>query len=397
MGAITNRQLFLANLAQTSHAPLLMEVESAHGVYLNGPEGQQWIDLISGISVSNVGHSHPKVVEAIQNQVSKYMHIMVYGELVLSPQVLFARALLDRLPSYLDNCYFVNSGSEAIEGALKLAKRYTGRPEIVAFNNAYHGSTHGALSIMGSEYFRNSFRPLLPGVNHLDFDNAEQLALITNNTACVVIELVRGEVGAEEASKNFISQVQDRCKQTGALLVVDEIQSGFHRTGPFMAFMDYNIKPDILVLGKSIGGGMPMGAFIASRNVMACLAENPVLGHITTFGGHPVCCAAAKASLEVLSAIGGDEIERKANLFRSLLVHPAIKSITGKGLMMGLTFSSEQVAKDVIQACIQNGVLTDWFLFAPHKLRLAPPLVINDNEIKIACDRIIKSIDQVVN
>ena len=397
MGAITNRQLFLANLAQTSHAPLFMEVESAQGVYLNGPDGQQWIDLISGISVSNVGHSHPKVVEAIQSQVSKYMHIMVYGELVLSPQVLFARALLDRLPSYLDNCYFVNSGSEAIEGALKLAKRYTGRPEIVAFNNAYHGSTHGALSIMGSEYFRNSFRPLLPGVNHLDFDNAEQLALITNNTACVVIELVRGEVGAEEASKNFISQVQDRCKQTGALLVVDEIQSGFHRTGPFMAFMDYNINPDILVLGKSIGGGMPMGAFIASRNVMSCLAENPVLGHITTFGGHPVCCAAAKASLEVLSAIGVAEIERKANLFRSLLVHPAIKSITGKGLMMGLTFSSEQVAKDVIQACIQNGVLTDWFLFAPHKLRLAPPLVINDNEIKIACDRILKSIDQVVN
>lgn len=397
MGAITNRQLFLANLAQTSHAPLLMEVESAQGVYLNGPEGNQWIDLISGISVSSVGHSHPHVIEAIQNQVSKYMHIMVYGEMVLNPQVVFARALLEKLPNYLDNCYFVNSGSEAIEGAMKLAKRFTGRPEIVAFNNAYHGSTHGALSLMGSEYFRNSFRPLLPGVNHLDFDNAEQLALITDKTACVVIELVRGEVGAEEATAIFITQVHERCKLTGALLVVDEIQSGFHRTGPFMAFMDYNINPDILVLGKSIGGGMPMGAFVASRNIMSSLAENPVLGHITTFGGHPVCCAAAKASLDVLSAIGKDEIERKANLFRSLLVHPAILSITGKGLMMGLTFSSEQFAKDVIQACIENGVLTDWFLFAPHKLRLAPPLVINDSEIRTACERILKSIDQVLN
>lgn len=397
MGAITNRQLFLANLAQTSHAPLLMEVESAQGVFLNGPDGKQWIDLISGISVSSVGHSHPDVIDAIQSQVSKYMHIMVYGEMVLSPQVIFARTLIGKLPAYLDNCYFVNSGSEAIEGALKLAKRFTGRPEIVAFNNAYHGSTHGALSVMGSEYFRNSFRPLLPGVFHLDFDDEEQLSQISSKTACVVIELVRGEAGAVEANPSFISKVEKRCKQTGALLVVDEIQSGFHRTGPFMAFMDYNIEPDILVLGKSIGGGMPMGAFVASKKLMSCLAENPVLGHITTFGGHPVCCAAAQASLEVLCAIGKDEIERKASLFRRLLVHPAIKSISGKGLMMGLTFSSEQVAKDVINACIENGVLTDWFLFAPHKLRLAPPLVINDDEIRIACDRILMSINQVSN
>lgn len=397
MGNLTNRQLFLSHLAQTSHEPLLIDIESASGVVLHGTEGRQWLDLISGISVSSAGHCHPEIVEAIHHQLEQYMHVMVYGELIMSPQVRFAQALVELLPAPLDSCYFVNSGSEAIEGAMKLAKRYTGRPHIMGFNHAYHGSTQGALSIIGSEYFRNAFRPLLPGVHHLDYDAFDQLDLIDANTACVIIEMVRGEAGALCANPEFVAAIYRKCKQTGALFIVDEIQTGFHRTGPFMAFMDYHVVPDILVLGKAIGGGMPMGAFVANRDMMASFASNPVLGHITTFGGHPVCCAAAMASLKVVSGIGSDEVERKGRLFKELLTHPAIISISGKGLMMGLEFASEKLAKDVITRCIQNGLFTDWFLFAPHRIRVAPPLIISDEEIREACKIILDSIHQVTH
>lgn len=390
----TNRQLFLNHLAQTSDAPVLLEIESAKGVELFGNDGKKWLDLISGISVSNVGHCHPDVVRAVTEQASRYMHVMVYGELVQSPQVQFAKALTDLLPPQLDNCYFVNSGSEAIEGAMKLSKRYTGRHEIIAFNNAYHGSTQGALSIIGSEYFRNSYRPLLPSVRHVGYNDLEALLSITDQTACVIIEAIQGEAGAVVPSRGFLKAVSERCSHTGTLLVIDEIQTGFRRSGPMMAFMDEGIVPDILVLAKGMGGGMPLGAFISSKEIMSCLVSNPVLGHITTFGGHPVSCAAALAALNIVVKLDAQEIQRKGELFRSLLVHPQIKEITGKGLLLGVDFGSEAVNKRVITRCIEKGVFTDWFLFAPHKMRIAPPLIIEDHQIFMACEIILKAIDE---
>ncbi|MFM7078666.1 MAG: aspartate aminotransferase family protein [Bacteroidota bacterium] len=393
--SLTTRQLFLQSLAQTSSQPLALEVVSANGLELLGSNGEKWLDLISGISVSSVGHSNPDVLSAIHDQASKFMHLMVYGELALSPQVNFANALLDLLPASLNNCYFVNSGSEAIEGAMKLAKRFTGRSDMVAFNDAYHGSTQGALSIIGSEYFRRSFRPLLPGVTHIDFDDEQQLGLINSQTACVVMEMVRGEAGAVVPTAGFVKKVHDRCKHVGALFVVDEIQSGFYRTGPFMAFMDEGVEPDILVIGKAMGGGMPLGAFIASNKIMSSLMDHPVLGHITTFGGHPVCCAAGSASLNVLSKIGTDRIAYLGQLFKSKLVHPQIKSVSGKGLLLGVDLGTEVFNRSVVNECISRGVLTDWFLFAPHKLRIAPPLIISEEQVDWACDVILESIDVV--
>lgn len=387
----------MESLAQTSGQPLAMEVVSAQGVELFGPNGETWIDLISGISVSSVGHSNPDVLQAINEQASKYMHLMVYGELALSPQVEFARSILERLPKSLDNCYFVSSGSEAIEGAMKLAKCHTGRFEIAAFNNAYHGSTQGALSIIGSEYFRRSYRPLLPGIKHLDFDDEKQLEQIDSSTACVVMEMVRGEAGAMNPMTGFIKKVYDRCKHVGALFVVDEIQSGFYRTGPFMAFLDEDVVPDILVIGKAMGGGLPLGAFIAPKQIMSSLMENPVLGHITTFGGHPVCCAAGNASLSVLSQIGAHRIEQAETLFREKLVHPRIHSVSGKGLLLGVDLGTEAFNRAVVSECINRGLLTDWFLFAPHKLRIAPPLIISDDHISKACEVILESIEAVAS
>ncbi len=390
----TNRQLFLTHLAPTSDAPLLLEIEKASGVELHGKNGKKWLDLISGISVSNVGHCHPDVVRAVTDQAALYMHLMVYGELVQSPQVAFAKALTEQLPPTLQSCYLVNSGSEAIEGAMKLAKRYTGRHEIVAFNNAYHGSTQGALSIIGSEYFRNSFRPLLPSIQHLEFNNTSDLNRITNQTACVIVEVVQGEAGAKTPGDGYMQEIARVCHDTKALLVIDEIQTGFKRTGPFMAFMDYAVVPDILVLAKGMGGGMPLGAFISSGAIMSTLAHNPVLGHITTFGGHPVSCAAALAALKIVLAMEEKEILIKGELFRKLLVHPSIKSVTGKGLLLGVEFESEALNKKIIDQCIADGLFTDWFLFAPHKMRIAPPLIINDHQIFMACEIILKAIEK---
>lgn len=376
---------------------MLMEMVKASGVTMTDAEGRQYLDLISGISVSNVGHCHPKVVDAVRHQAGEYMHLMVYGELVQSPQVKLAQKLTSMLPPSLNCCYFVNSGSEAVEGAMKLAKRATGRHEMISFHNAYHGSTQGALSLIGSEEFRNAYRPLLPSIKRLKFNNIDELSEISSRTACVVAEVIQGEAGALVPDKGYLKLLEQRCRQTGALLIVDEIQTGFRRTGPMMALMTEDITPDILVLAKGMGGGMPIGAFIADKLLMDQLSTKPVLGHITTFGGHPVCCAAALASLTIVAAMDEQEIIRKGELFRSGLVHQQIRAITGRGLMMGIEFSDEIFCKKVISRCLKNGVFTDWFLFAPHKMRLAPPLIIDDHQIFMATEIILRSIEEVMN
>jgi len=394
---LSNRQLFLNHLAPTSDAPLMLEIEKAVGMVLYGAEGKEWLDLISGISVSNVGHCHPEVVQAVREQAGKYMHLMVYGEVVQSPQVTYAHELTAMLPGNLNCCYLVNSGSEAIEGAMKLAKRVTGRHEIVAYNNAYHGSTQGALSIIGSEYFRNSYRPLLPSIRHIEYNSFSGLDQISTNTACVIAEVVQGEAGCILPVQGYLKALAEKCTATGALLVFDEIQTGFNRTGSFMAFSAEQVIPDILVVAKGMGGGMPLGAFIASKEMMHTFTENPALGHITTFGGHPVSCAAAKATLHILKSMNPSDVTRKGELFRSLLVHSSVRSISGKGLLLAVEFESESFNRKVINRCIENGIFTDWFLFAPHKMRIAPPLIIEDHQIFMACEIILKSIDEVNN
>ncbi|MBN8702544.1 MAG: aspartate aminotransferase family protein [Bacteroidetes bacterium] len=380
---MNNRELFYSHLAQTSPAPLALEIDKADGVYLYDTYGKKYIDFISGISVSNIGHRHPNVLKAVNAQLEKYMHLMVYGEYVQSPQVLLAKALADVLPQNLSSCYFVNSGAEAIEGAIKLAKRFTGRPEIISFTNSYHGSTTGALSIMGSETFKNSFRPLLPATRTLEYNNFDQLYFITEQTACVVIEPVQGEAGIIIPHDGYLKSIYNRCKEVGALLVLDEIQTGFGRTGNLFAFQEYEFTPDILVLAKGMGGGMPIGAFIASKEIMNSLTHNPVLGHITTFGGHPVSCAAALATLQtILNEKITDTVLEKSNyIVKNIKPSPLIKSIRAKGLLIGIEFESEQMNFKVIEKCIASGLITDWFLFNASTLRIAPPLTISQSEM----------------
>lgn len=390
---LTQRQLFLNHVAQTSDAPLMLEIVKAEGVELTASDGKKYVDLISGISVSNVGHRHPDVVDAIKKQLDKYMHLMVYGEYVQSPQVLLAKALTESLPPKLSSCYFVNSGAEAIEGAMKLAKRYTRRTEIIAFKNAYHGSTHGALSLMSDEYFKEAFRPLLPEVRFLDFNNAAHLQEISERTACVVSEVIQGEAGVVLPHKGFHKLLRKRCDETGTLLISDEIQTGFGRTGTLFAFEQYDFIPDILALAKGMGGGMPIGTFISSKQIMNSLTHNPVLGHITTFGGHPVSCAASIAALQIVKGISQKDIKQKENLFRAKLKHPLIKNISGKGLLLAVEFENAELNRKSITRCIQNGVITDWFLFADHKMRIAPPLTITNECIEQCCGIILKSID----
>jgi putrescine aminotransferase len=390
---LSQRQLFLHHLAQTTDFPLLLEIESAEGIYLFGPNGEKYIDLISGISVSNIGHRHPAVIDAIKKQLDKYLHLMVYGEIVQSPQVRLAAKLAEILPSSLSMVYLVNSGSEAIEGAMKLAKRHTGRANIISCKNAYHGSTQGSLSLNGSEHFKQAFRPLLPGVKNIEFGNIEDIQLIDDTFAAVFIETVQGEAGVRVASEEYFRLLRKRCDETGVLLVLDEIQTGFGRTGKFWGFEHYNIIPDILVCAKGMGGGMPLGAFISSEKIMSSLKQNPMLGHITTFGGHPVSCAASLATIEVIQNENLiSEVEKKNLLFHQLLVHPEIKNIRSKGLMIAVEFQSFKKLKEVIDRCIENGLLTDWFLFCDNSMRIAPPLTITENEIEGACKIILKSI-----
>lgn len=383
---LTNRQLFLNHNAQTSDAPLLIEIDHASGVYMYGANNEKYLDLISGIGVSNVGHCHPKVIQAVQEQAAKYMHLMVYGEFIQSPQVDLAVKLTQTLPEKLDAVYLVNSGSEATEGALKLAKRYTNRREIISCVNAYHGSSHGALSVMGNEFFKQSFRPLLPGIKHIHFNKIDDLTLITEQTAAVIIETVQGEAGVRIADVEYMKALRARCTYTGTLLILDEIQCGFGRTGTFWAFEKYGIEPDILLTAKGMGGGMPIGAFISSKEIMATLSHNPVLGHITTFGGHPVSCAAALACMKILEEESlVSSVKHKADLFLKHLTHPGIKEIRNAGLMMAVEFESYPVLKKIIDQAITKGVLTDWFLFCDNSMRIAPPLIITEEQIVEAC------------
>ena len=393
---MNSRQLFYNFLGQTSEAPLAIEIERAEGLYMYGPDGKEYLDLISGISVSNVGHCHPEVVDAVKKQAETYMHLMVYGEFVQSPQVQLAQFLTQNLPEKLDNVFLVNSGSEAIEGAMKLAKRFTGRSEIVAFKKAYHGSTQGSLSIMGDETMKNVFRPLLPDVRILEYNNIKQLAQITSRTACVVAETIQGEAGAEAPDPGFLKQLRKVCDKNGTLLILDEIQAGCGRSGSLWAFEHYDIVPDILTLAKGMGGGLPIGAFISSKKIMQSLTHDPVLGHITTFGGNAVCAAAALANLKVIVREKlWKNATRQEKLFRQMLVHPKIKSIRGRGLMLALEFGDFNENKLIIDKLIEKGIITDWFLFAPHCLRIAPPLIISEDEVQKACKIILETLDEI--
>jgi acetylornithine/succinyldiaminopimelate/putrescine aminotransferase len=452
---LNQRELFLRHVAQTSTAPLALEIVKAEGCTLYGADGKEYIDLIGGISVANVGHRHPKVIEAIQKQLDAYLHIMVYGEFIEAPQVQYARLLTDNLPASLNSVYFTNSGAEAVEGAMKLAKRVTNRTQIIGFKNSYHGSTQGALSVMGDEYWRNAFRPLLPDVLHLDYNSFESLHSITELTACVIAETVQAEAGIIIPSKEWMLALRKKCTDTGTLLILDEIQAGFGRTGKLWGFEHFvqkdsfgDIVPDILLLGKALGGGMPLGAFIADKKLMDAFTDNPVLGHITTFGGHPVCCAAGMAAMKVLlgsrnsvptinernlsdsyrdvpsdnerngsdsyqDALSDNErngvplsmidtVTAKEKLFLSLLDHPKIKTVRSFGLWMAVEFDSFETNKKVIDYCINGSgprigrgpdplVLTDWFLFAPNCLRISPPLIISEDEIEKACTVLLKA------
>lgn len=368
---------------------MAFEIARAEGCFLYDVQGKEYIDLAGGISVANTGHRHPKVIEAIQKQLDAYLHVMVYGEFIESPQVQYARLLTEQLPASLNSVYFTNSGAEAVEGAMKLAKRVTNRSQMIAFKDSYHGSTQGALSVMGDEYWRNAFRPLLPDVLHLEYNSFESLNEITELTACVIAETVQAEAGIIVPTKEWMQALRKRCDETGTLLILDEIQAGFGRTGKLWGFEHFDIVPDILLLGKALGGGMPLGAFIADKKLMDAFTSNPVLGHITTFGGHPVCCAAGMAAMKVLldeKMVEG--VKQKEELFKSLLTHPKIKAIRSFGLWMAVEFDSFETNKQVIDACIANGVMTDWFLFAPHCLRISPPLVIGDDETRKVCDTV---------
>ena len=393
---ISNKQLFLLNTAQTSTTPKMLEIDYADGIYIYDMSGKSYIDLVSGFAVSNIGHRHPAVLKAIQKQLDKYLHLTVYGEYIQSPMVKFASKLVSSLPSSLNNVYFVNSGTEATEGALKLAKRYTGRSGIVSCKNSYHGSTHGALSVMGNEAYKQAYRPLLPDVSFMRFGVSEDLKMITEDTAAVIMETVQGEAGIRVPTLEYMKLLRDRCTTTGALLILDEIQAAFGRTGRLFAFEHFEIVPDILLLAKALGGGMPIGAFIADQKVMSVLAENPILGHITTFGGHPVSCSAGLASLEViLNDRLVDGVDEKERLFCELLVHPLIREIRGKGLMLSLQLDSFEQVEKVSHLCSDNGVIIDWFLHCETALRIAPPLIINEKEIRSVCTVILNALNQL--
>lgn len=383
---ISLRQLFLLNNAQTSSTPRLLQVDRAKGIYLYDPEGKAYMDFVSGFAVSNVGHCHPAVVQAVKEQADRYMHVAVYGEYVQAPQVLFAEKLVSVLPAGLDSVYFVNSGAEATEGAIKLAKRFTGRSKIISCHHAYHGSTHGALSVMGNEYYKQAYRPLLPDVHFIHYNQTTDLELIDSETACVILESIQGEAGVRVASNVYMQALRKRCDETGTLLIFDEIQTGFGRTGKLFAFEHFGMQPDILLLAKGIGGGMPVGAFIASREVMNCLKDNPILGHITTFGGHPVSCAAGLATLQTIideKLMAG--VDKKEALLRELLVHPSIREIRGKGLMLCIQLDTFQQVEEVSRKCVENGVIVDWFLHCDTAIRIAPPLIVSEEEIRKAC------------
>jgi acetylornithine/succinyldiaminopimelate/putrescine aminotransferase len=390
---MNGRQLFQQYLAQTSTEPIGLHITGASGNYISDIDGKKYLDLIGGISVCNIGHRHPKVVAAIKQQADEYLHVMVYGELVQSPQVQYAAMLAKHLPDQLNSVYFTNSGTEATEGAIKLARRATGRPGIISCNKSYHGSTLGSLSLMGDEYWRNAFRPLLPGVKRYNYNSTDLIEAIDTDTACVIIETIQAEAGVIEPQTEWLNKLRQRCNETGTLLIMDEIQCGFGRTGNMWGFEHYNIVPDIVLLGKALGGGMPLGAFVSSGELMQTLTHDPVLGHITTFGGHPVCCAAGMAAMQVLldeQLIAG--ITAKEQLFHSSLKHPAIKAVRSKGLLVAIELDTADHVLATLKECLKKGLFSDWFLFAANCIRVAPPLTITEAEIKEACAIIMDSL-----
>ena len=393
---LNNRQLFLLNTAQTSSSPRLIEIEKAEGLYLYGPNGERYMDLVSGFAVSNIGHRHPNVLAAIKEQLDKFLHVTVYGEFVQAPQVALASQLVALLPPTLNNVYFVNSGTEATEGAMKIAKKFTGRKEFVAAKKAYHGSTQGALSLMGDEKFMIPYEPLLPNITHINFNDITDLKTITHQTAAVVLEAVQGEAGVRVPDIAYMQAVRKRCDEVGALFILDEIQTGLGRTGKLFAFEHYDIIPDILLTAKGLGGGMPIGAFIARREIMAVIKENPILGHITTFGGHPLSCAAALASLNTIR----DEnwmaaVPMKHQLFKDHLQHPLIQEVRGIGLMMAIQLESFEQVERTSKYCADHGIMIDWFLHHETALRVSPPLIIQEEEIIEACRIIKQGLDKI--
>ncbi|MEZ4953370.1 MAG: aspartate aminotransferase family protein [Saprospiraceae bacterium] len=392
------RHLFLQHVTQTNDIPLMLEIEKAEGCFLFDINGKRYLDLISGISVSGLGHRHPAVINAVKDQLDRYLHTLVYGEYILSPQVKLAQLLCQHLPDPLDNVYFVNSGSEATEGAMKLAKRFTGRSEIIACRHAYHGSTQGAASLMSPTTFTQAFYPLLPGIRHIDFNNVNDLEKVNHDTACVILETVQAESGVHLPQNGFLKKLKSRCEETGTLLVLDEIQAGYGRTGSLWAFQQYDVVPDILLLAKGMGGGMPIGAFVSSREIMSTLMADPPLGHITTFGGHPVSCAAALATLEVLLKENFiEKVKGKEALFHELLVHPAIKEVRSAGLLMAIELADFEAMRKVQMESLENGLITDWFLFNDCSLRVAPPLIISENEIRDACRILLNAIENATS
>ncbi|GAB5526150.1 MAG: aspartate aminotransferase family protein [Roseivirga sp.] len=387
--------IFLKHVAQTSPFPLKIEVARASGSHIYDKDGKGYLDFISGIAVSNIGHRHPHVVNAIKSQLDEYMHVMAYGEFIQAPQNQLAEKLASVLPATLNTAYFVNSGTEANEGALKLAKRITGRTGIVSCKKSYHGSTHGSLSVSGNEMKKYAFRPLLPDVHFIEFNNPRELSLITEETACVIIEPIQGDAGVRIPSQGYLEALRKRCTEKGAILIFDEVQTGFGRTGKLFAFEHFNVVPDILTIAKAMGGGMPIGAFISSQQNMALLTHNPMLGHITTFGGHPVNCAAALANLEViLNEKLVDMVEEKGRLIEELISHPTIKEIRRKGLMFAIEFDSPERVQNIVEACIDEGVITFWFLSCPESFRLAPPLNISKSDLRQGCEVILNAIKQ---
>jgi len=391
----SKRQLFLQHVAQTSPFPLLLEIENAEGMYLWGSDGRRYLDLIAGIGVSCLGHRHPAVVEAAKGQLDRFLHTLVYGEFVLAPQVELATLLAEHLPAPLESVYFVNSGTEATEGAMKLAKRHTGRREIVACRRAYHGSTQGAASLMWPKDFTRAYHPLLPGIRHIEFNCDACLERITEQTACVIMETVQGEWGVRPPAPGYLQRVRRRCDEVGALLVLDEIQAGYGRTGSLFAFEPYGIVPDILLLAKGMGGGMPIGAFVASKALMNALTHDPILGHITTFGGHPVSCAAALATLHTLLREGYiEEVKAKEARFLEQLRHPAIRELRSAGLWMAVEMENFDFIQAVIKGCLKRGVITDWFLFNDRSLRIAPPLIISEAQIDEACTVLLECMEE---
>lgn len=393
----TLRELFFKHVAQTSPSPFGLEINRAEGVFLYGNDGRKILDLVSGVAVSNVGHANREVLDAVVRQVNNHMHLMVYGEVIQAPQVEHAALLTSLLPESLNSVYYVNSGSEANEAAIKLAKRVTGRGEIISCYNCYHGSTQGVMSLMTDEDLKRSFRPLLPGVSHIRFNNVDDLKLINRRVAAVIIEPVQGEAGIIPPKPGYLEALRRRCDEIGALLIFDEVQTGFGRCGRLFAFQKYGIIPDIITLAKALGGGMPLGALVASGEMMEKWQYNPALGHITTFGGHPVSCAAALASLKVLLREGWiDKVEEKSQRFTGKIEkHPVVKEIRASGLLMAIELGRSGAGEKAVRLLLEEDVMTDWFLSSDTAFRIAPPLCISEDEIDFAVEKILRVLDKM--